>query len=77
MRGRSYISFEERMLPRLKQENPTLRLSQLKEMLWKLWQKSPENPFNQSNVSYRASKEEEREIVKQLQEETEQRLRIK
>lgn len=73
----AYVAFEERMLPQLKEENPTLRLSQLKEMLWKLWQKSPENPFNQTTLSYRASKEEADSLVQQLHQETEARLRIK
>lgn len=34
-------------MPRLKAENPSLRQSQLKQMLRKEWQKSPENPLNQ------------------------------
>ena len=43
----AYASFEEINLPRLKAENPNMRLSQLKHMLKKDWQKSPENPLNQ------------------------------
>jgi len=43
----AYTEFEERELPRLKEENPGLRLSQLKQILRKEWQKSPDNPFNQ------------------------------
>uniref|UniRef100_A0A914VBJ0 Coiled-coil domain-containing protein 124 n=1 Tax=Plectus sambesii TaxID=2011161 RepID=A0A914VBJ0_9BILA len=43
----AYLAFEEVNLPRLKQENPTQRLSQLKQMLKKEWLKSPENPVNQ------------------------------
>lgn len=43
----AYASFEERELPRLKAENTNLRLSQLKQLLRKEWQKSPENPMNQ------------------------------
>eukprot|EP00118_Oscarella_pearsei_P005353 m.24551 g.24551 ORF g.24551 m.24551 type:complete len:217 (+) comp28640_c0_seq1:163-813(+) len=45
MKG-AFASFGEREMPRLKAENPTLRLSQLKQMLKKLWLKSPDNPFN-------------------------------
>lgn len=44
----AYAAFEERRLKQLKEENPTLRLSQLKQMLFKEWQKSPENPLNQA-----------------------------
>ena len=43
----AYTAFEERELPRLKAENPNLRLSQLKQLLRKEWMKSPENPMIQ------------------------------
>ncbi|XP_072947446.1 coiled-coil domain-containing protein 124 [Epargyreus clarus] len=43
----AYTAFEEVNLPRLKAENPTLRLSQLKQLLRKEWLKSPQNPVNQ------------------------------
>ncbi|XP_059058393.1 coiled-coil domain-containing protein 124 [Achroia grisella] len=43
----AYTAFEEINLPRIKAENPTLRLSQLKQMLRKEWLKSPQNPVNQ------------------------------
>lgn len=43
----AYLKFEEENLPRLKQENPNMRLSQLKQMLKKDWMKSPDNPLYQ------------------------------
>ena len=43
----AYQKFEDENLPILKQENPNMRLSQLKHMLKKDWMKSPENPLNQ------------------------------
>ncbi|XP_015171355.1 PREDICTED: coiled-coil domain-containing protein 124 [Polistes dominula] len=43
----AYASFEEKMMPIIKELNPTLRLSQLKQILKKEWMKSPENPLNQ------------------------------
>nr|XP_022329669.1 coiled-coil domain-containing protein 124-like [Crassostrea virginica]XP_022329670.1 coiled-coil domain-containing protein 124-like [Crassostrea virginica] len=43
----AYKKFEETNMPIIKQENPNMKLSQLKQMLWKDWQKSPENPLNQ------------------------------
>ncbi|XP_075217110.1 coiled-coil domain-containing protein 124-like [Lycorma delicatula] len=43
----AFATFEETNMPRIKQENPTLRLSQLKQVLKKEWMKSPENPLNQ------------------------------
>eukprot|EP01102_Stenamoeba_stenopodia_P011992 TRINITY_DN3731_c0_g1_i2.p1 TRINITY_DN3731_c0_g1~~TRINITY_DN3731_c0_g1_i2.p1 ORF type:complete len:257 (+),score=100.98 TRINITY_DN3731_c0_g1_i2:59-772(+) len=46
----AYLAYESANLPVLRQENPGLKLSQYKEMLWKQWQKSPENPLNQIAV---------------------------
>jgi len=43
----AFTAFEERRLPQLKAENSNLRLSQLKQLLKKEWQKSPENPLNE------------------------------
>ena len=50
----AYTKYEETNLPRLKAENPNMRLSQLKQMLKKDWQKSPENPLNQRYQAYNA-----------------------
>lgn len=44
----AYTLYEEKFMPILKAENPTLRLSQLRQLLKKQWQKSPENPMNQA-----------------------------
>lgn len=52
----AYQEYEEKNLPRLKAENPNLRLSQLKQMLKKDWMKSPENPMNQRHLAYNAKK---------------------
>jgi len=56
----AYAAFEERRLPELRGEHPGLRLGQMKEMIRKEFEKSPENPMNQGdrNVRYDASKEE-------------------
>lgn len=43
----AFAAYEEANMPRIKDENPTLRLSQLKQLLRKEWLKSPENPVNQ------------------------------
>ncbi|KAJ8374702.1 hypothetical protein SKAU_G00052820 [Synaphobranchus kaupii] len=48
----AFAAFEELHMPRLKMENPNMRLSQLKQMLKKEWMKSPDNPFNQRFTSY-------------------------
>lgn len=44
----AYAAFEERRLKEMKNENSTLRLSQLKQLIFKEWQKSPENPLNKT-----------------------------
>ncbi|RWR90642.1 coiled-coil domain-containing protein 124-like protein isoform X1 [Cinnamomum micranthum f. kanehirae] len=43
----SFKAFEEAELPKLKIEKPGLTLNQYKDMIWKLWKKSPDNPLNQ------------------------------
>lgn len=44
----AYLEFETENLPRLKQENPNMRLSQLRQLLKKDWMKSPKNPLIQN-----------------------------
>lgn len=53
----AYAEFEERVMPRLKAENPTLRLSQLKQLLRQDWLKSPENPMNQMHQPFNTKAE--------------------
>ncbi|XP_050306952.1 coiled-coil domain-containing protein 124-like [Anthonomus grandis grandis] len=51
----AYTAYEARRLDELKVKNPTLRVSQLRQMIFKEWQKSPENPYNKiqpTNKSY-------------------------
>ena len=64
----AYAAFEERELPRLKEENPGLRLSQFKQMLQKMWKKSPENPLNQDHIAYDTSKDGAK-MIKQIRKE--------
>ena len=42
----AFEAFQERELPVLKEDKPGLKQSQYKDMLWKAWQKAPDNPFN-------------------------------
>jgi hypothetical protein len=51
----AYSAFEELHLPRLKEENPNSRLSQLKQILKKEWMKSPDNPLNQRHAAVMAA----------------------
>ncbi|TNN16379.1 Coiled-coil domain-containing protein [Schistosoma japonicum] len=48
----AYQAFEERMMPHLKAENPSMRHSQLKQLLFKMFQTSPENPKSHQNACY-------------------------
>lgn len=64
----AYAKFEERRLPEIEQENPGLRKQQRIEIARKEFEKSPENPFNQTgNVRYDSSKtdlEQERQRIR-------------
>ncbi|KAI3390029.1 hypothetical protein SNEBB_001151 [Seison nebaliae] len=43
----AFIAFRDRELKMLREEEPKLRLQQLRQMIRKKWEKSEENPFNQ------------------------------
>ncbi|ORY02339.1 DUF1014-domain-containing protein [Basidiobolus meristosporus CBS 931.73] len=72
----AYAAYEERELPKLKAENKGLRLTQLKQILWKDWQKSPENPFNQASLAFDAKRQDGVDLVEQQRQAIEERLRI-
>ncbi|KAI0806755.1 hypothetical protein C8Q74DRAFT_1224171 [Fomes fomentarius] len=59
----AFEAYKERELPKARQEHPGLRLQQYHDLLYKQFQKSPENPFNQVTVSYDASKDERVEAL--------------
>lgn len=42
----AYKAFEAEHLPRIKAENPSMRLSQWKQIMHREWTKSPQNPLN-------------------------------
>ncbi|KDQ18680.1 hypothetical protein BOTBODRAFT_103986 [Botryobasidium botryosum FD-172 SS1] len=71
----AFEAYQERELPKLKVEHPGLRLNQYKELLHKKFLKSPDNPFNQTTVSYDASKQEKVAALKQKHALVEERLR--
>lgn len=72
----AYAAYKQKMLPILKEENPSLRLTQLEEILYKQWQKSPDNPFNQMHISYETSRDEERKLLQEQTQNTLARLTI-
>ncbi|GAB5588210.1 hypothetical protein Unana1_03110 [Umbelopsis nana] len=52
-------AYTEREMPRVKAENPGLRKQQMEQIIYKDFQKSPENPFNQANVlTYNATQDD-------------------
>lgn len=42
----AFKAYEDSQMPIIKAQNPSLKLSQLKQIIFKDWQKSPENPVN-------------------------------
>ena len=72
----AFAAYEARELPILKAENPSLRHTQLMERLHKMWQKAPENPFNQLHVAHNATREEQTQIVQEDIDRNLNRLRI-
>lgn len=44
----AWLAYEERQMVIVKEEKPGLKMSQYKDMIWKSWQKSPENPLVQA-----------------------------
>ncbi|KAJ3077950.1 hypothetical protein HDU99_000860 [Rhizoclosmatium hyalinum] len=73
----AWAAFEERELPILKAENPTLRLSQLKQLLQKKWKKSPENPMNAELVgTYDMTAQEVRDAVTAKRDENLEKMKV-
>ncbi|GBC00510.1 hypothetical protein RclHR1_03880020 [Rhizophagus clarus] len=73
----AFRAYEEQEMPKLRKENPGLRYAQLHNLLYENFKKSPDNPFNQSNIiRYNASKEEERNLVEITRKNIEDRLRV-
>jgi len=73
----AFNSYVERELPDIRAEQPGLRLQQYKDLLFKQFQKSPENPFNQTTVEYNATGEEKVDALRLRQDEIRERLREK
>ncbi|KAI9179234.1 hypothetical protein H9P43_005897 [Blastocladiella emersonii ATCC 22665] len=73
----AWLAYKERETEVVKKENPGLRLSQIHDVLWKRWQKSPENPFNQAAIAYNATADDERALVAARKEEALDRMRTK
>jgi len=73
----AFNAYVDRELPNIRAEQPGLRLQQYKDLLFKQFQKSPENPFNQTTVEYNATTEDKVDALRQRQDEIRDRLREK
>lgn len=72
----AYAAYEDQHLASMRKENPGLRLQQVKDLVWKKFERAPENPFNQIVLEHDATREEERQAIEELRRQTEERLRI-
>ncbi|ODQ80918.1 hypothetical protein BABINDRAFT_6789 [Babjeviella inositovora NRRL Y-12698] len=70
----AYAAYEETRVPELRKEHPGLRLQQVKQLVHKEFEKSPENPFNQITVDYNTKREEVSELKQKLKTEKEKRF---
>lgn len=71
----AFNAFEARRLPEMRKENPGLRLQQIKNLLFKEFQKSDENPMNQdTNVSYNATSSEIKDKKQEVRAEREKKF---
>ncbi|KAF8328825.1 uncharacterized protein EI90DRAFT_3281243 [Cantharellus anzutake] len=73
----AFETYLKRELPEIKQEHPGLRSTQYRELLFKKFQKAPENPFNQTLVAYNATNEDKVSALNDERERAEERLRSK
>jgi len=71
----AFEAYKEREMPNVRAEHPGLRLQQYQDLLYKQFQKSPENPFNQVTVAYDASKDEKVDALRKKKTAVEERLR--
>ncbi|PVU97169.1 hypothetical protein BB561_000721 [Smittium simulii] len=70
----AYKAYEDRELQQIRADYPGLRLQQHKDILWKNWLVSPENPFNQSKVAFNATQDEIKTVAKNHAETIKNRL---
>ncbi|KAH9810374.1 hypothetical protein DFH28DRAFT_1132181 [Melampsora americana] len=68
----AFEAYKEKELPIARKEHPGLRLQQYHDLLYKQFQKHPDNPFNQIVVSYDATKEDKVSALKSKRKEVEE-----
>lgn len=50
----SFAQFQEREMPRMKEEKPGLKLPQYRDLIWKQYERAIENPRSQARKDYEA-----------------------
>ncbi len=70
----AFEAFKERETPNFKADNPGLRKTQLDDIMYKAFQKHPDNPFNQVHASYDADKDTKLNLLQQKRDEIGKRL---
>jgi hypothetical protein len=65
-------AYEERRVPEMRKESPGLRLQQVKQLVFKEFEKSPENPFNQTtNLQYNATQADVKSLKQDIKKQRE------
>jgi hypothetical protein len=71
----AFEAYLERELPNAKIDHPGLRLNQYRDLIFKQFQKAPENPFNQATVDYNATKDDKVSALHRQKKDIQDRLR--
>ncbi|EEB08753.1 HMG-box [Schizosaccharomyces japonicus yFS275] len=71
----AYTAYKEKRLPEIRKEQPGMRLNQYEDLMYKEFQKHPDNPFNKFTLKYNAKDEEVAAARAKRRAELEARLR--
>ena len=71
----AFEAYKEAEMPIVRSENPGLRLQQYNDLLYKKFQKSPDNPFNQQTVAYNATKDDKLAALEETRKVAENRFK--
>ncbi|KAJ9099924.1 hypothetical protein QFC21_003929 [Naganishia friedmannii] len=69
----AFEAYVEREMPELRKDHPGLRKQQMHDILFKQFQKAPENPFNQVSIAHNATKEERVQALQHVMTEKEKK----
>lgn len=72
----AFEAYLEREMPILREDHPGLRKNQMRDILFKQFEKAPENPFNQAKLAYNATKDEKVDALKQIMDAREAKYKV-